>query len=393
VSDAISAQYEEEIRDYLLGRLGREHTTRESLPVSAELPTPPILSWWIFEGRRYRGLEQCLALEFDRVLKQATLLRATYNPHWRFVQAPEGDVDWVATAFVSVTSGSPEYVCKTSKVGLSPEERATLDGWLLWLGQRWAGYVQEVNPPQGAPESVPWKVMEGVPPTFRQLRRWAYVAKRSRWPLLRNVIAETLRCEFEPQLLDALPLPSDHATLFELVCIVRILRALEPAPREIRWLNIDVGQNTIATGLGTVHYQLTIGRSQVLAGSPFDQASAEAVQRFGVSVPGRIDGLFRFKKPWNGFAGILLEAKSGMQGPDAALFQLLCYARVLSRERMGPLLILGVTEADIDAPEDCRVARENLGGADVWSFSSLRNLKYALATWNNLLAKDPLSLC
>jgi hypothetical protein len=239
VSEGFSVQYLKEIRDYLLGRLAREHTTGKLLPVSDELPTPPILSWWIFEGRRYQGLEQCLALELDRVLRQAVRLRATYNPHWRYVQAPEGDVDWVATAFVSAISGSPEYVCKTSKVGLSSEEQGALDGWLLWLGRLWAGYVKEVNPPPGAPQFVPWEVIETAPPALRQLQRWAYVAKRSRWPLLRNVVAETLRCVFEPQVLDAVPLPSDHATLFELVCIVRILQALEPAPTEIRWIDLN----------------------------------------------------------------------------------------------------------------------------------------------------------
>jgi hypothetical protein len=382
VSNGFGIEYQKEIREYLLGRLGREHSKGKIVARSAELPTPPILSWWIFEGRRYRGLEHCLALELDRVFRQALQLRATYNPHWRYVQAPEGDVDWVATAFVSATSGSPEYVCKTSKLGLSPEERESLDGWLIWLGRRWCSYVQEVNPPHGAPNSVPWEMRQDVSPSLRQLQRWAYVAKRSRWPLLRNVVAETLRCEFEPQMLDALPLPSDHPTLFELVCIVRILCALEPYPKEIRWLDLNAGQNTITTGLVTVHFQSTIERSQILAGSPFDQASANAVERFGVRVPERIDGLFRFKKPRNWLSGILLEAKSGSQGPDSALFQLLCYSKALDRAGLGPLLVVGVTEADV--LDDRRSPQEIFAGGDVWAFSSLRNLSHMLVS-NGLL--------
>jgi len=384
MSENVRAHYEQEIRDYLLGRLGKEHTTRKSIPVPADLPIPRILSWWIFEGHHYQGLEHCLALELQRVHRQAIQLGATYNPHWRYVQAPEGDVDWVATAFASAISSFPEYVCKTSKAGLLPEERAALDGWLLWLGQLWASYVQEINPPAGAPQSVPWKSVDAAPPTSRQLQRWAYVAKRSRWPLLRNVIAETLRCLFEPRVLAALPLPSDYSTLFELVCIVRILRVLDPAPTEIRWLDRSVGKNTIVTRLGTVNFQYTVEHSQILAGSPFDQASAEAVKRFGVPVPERIDGLFRFNKPRDGLSGILLEAKSGSQGPDSTLFQLLCYRRALSSTGLTPLLVLGVTETDFDGPVDCGLPEKGLGGSDIWAFSSLRNLEQTIAMWSDL---------
>ena len=63
-----------------------------------------------------------------------------------------------------------------------------------------------------------------APATVDQLRQWAHVTRRSRWPLLRDVVAETLRTVFEPDALDHVPLPTDHATLFELLCLVRIAR-------------------------------------------------------------------------------------------------------------------------------------------------------------------------
>ena len=50
---------------------------------------------WIFEGRRYRGYSRCLALEWNRLAREARYLLATHNPRWRVLDAPEGEVDWL----------------------------------------------------------------------------------------------------------------------------------------------------------------------------------------------------------------------------------------------------------------------------------------------------------
>jgi hypothetical protein len=165
---------------------------------------------------------------------------------------------------------------------------------------------------------------------------------------------------------------------------------LEPAPREIRWIDRDAGQNRIVTGRVTVDFQFNLERRDVLGGLPFDQASAEGVRRFGVRVPQQIDALFRFEKPRNGFSGILLEAKSGSQEPYAALFQLLCYTNALSRGGLGPLLVLGVTETDAKEPQkDYSVPQGKFDGSHYWAFPSLSTLEGTLEKWSKMRTGNP----
>jgi hypothetical protein len=78
------------------------------------------------------------------------------------------------------------------------------------------------------------------------------------------VVAESLRVFLEPELLDQIPLPTRPDMVFELVCIVRVLRELDPQPGAIRWLDLEVGQNTVRTDRVTCHYQLTVPREDVI---------------------------------------------------------------------------------------------------------------------------------
>jgi hypothetical protein len=141
------------------------------------------------------------------------------------------------------TATSRRYICRASAAGLSTEEAGTLEGWRDWIGNRWRSYIKVVDAPTGAPNAVPWPIHDQNDLDDRCLRKWAFVAARSRWPLLRNVVAETLRPLFEPQLVNQLPLPADPATLFELVCVVRILKSLESPQEIVRWLDLEVGKN------------------------------------------------------------------------------------------------------------------------------------------------------
>lgn len=156
------------------------------------------------------------------------------------------------------------------------------------------------------------------------LRRWAHVARRTRWPLLRNIVAASLRCTFDPQALDQLPLPTDTPTRFELVCLVRVLRCLEPRPRSIRWLVWDLG-NEIRTPGTTCRFEHTFPREHVIG--HFDAALGAAIERQHA-----------------GFDGMLIEAKSGAQQFGATLAQLQTYHAVLRKRHGGRWLVWGVIE-------------------------------------------------
>lgn len=253
-------------------------------------------------------------------------------------------MDWLATAHQSFLSGVPEYICRTSRIGLDTDEAQALQGWRDWIAHRWRAYVEELGPPRGISAEAPWSMRSEWTPDIRQIRRWAFTARRSRWPLLRNVVAESLRAVLEEQEVDRLPLPEEHAVLFELVCIVRVLRTLHPEPRAIRWLDRRASRNSIQVGDVSCRYQLPLQRSQVLGTSVFAPETRAAIERQSLRVPKYVDGLFRFREPRNGFVGVLMECKSGAQGPAAAIYQLQAYREALRPKLPGPLLIIGVVE-------------------------------------------------
>ena len=270
---ASTAAYADEIRDYLIGRLAKDRSIGSANPLDRDgILSAPILDWWIFEGKRYRGLKGPLVQEWATVDRQIRRLLASYNPRHRMVDLPEGEVDWLTTALHMATTQRLEFKCRVTHIGLSDDELAALRGWQGWIARRWQSYVQELGEPVG-----------GQPPSFdptpevasvRTLRRWAHTARRSRWPLLRSVIAETLRCLFEAEDIRSLPLPEDPAVLFELVCMVRVLRFLAPRPRAIRWLHAEIGDNTIQVPAITCFFQRNLPRDELLKDGRIRRAPA-----------------------------------------------------------------------------------------------------------------------
>lgn len=358
--------YESEIRDYLVGRLASDRTVGAARGSVASLSTRRLLGWWIFEGKRYGSLRQPLAFEWHTIEHQIQRLMASHSPHWRPLECPEGEVDWLATAHHAATSQQPEYICRTSRLGLSADEAAALAGWCGWIARRWNEHITTLDPLPGAPRCLPWAPAEeeagvGI------LKRWALVSRRSRWPLLRCVISESLRLVLEPDVLDQLPLPSDGPTLFELVCLVRILRVLEPEPRGIRWLDSESTQNTIRVPGVAALFQHAIPREEMLDSLEFDGGLRDAMVRHQVRTPGRMDALLVFDHPRNGFHGILLEAKSGLQDPSATIFQLKCYRAAIRRWLAGRLIIWGIVEhgSQVGQNDDLPVREDG----DLWVFS------------------------
>ena len=92
MTKTLEEEYSDEIRDWLVGRLAKNRRTgiiQTQHP--AMLENSPILSWWIFEGRQYQGLEGPLAANWTIIDHQARRLLSTSNPHWRIVGTPEGN--------------------------------------------------------------------------------------------------------------------------------------------------------------------------------------------------------------------------------------------------------------------------------------------------------------
>jgi len=345
-------RYASEIRAWLLGRLGRPQKTRVAPSQrSTSLRYPPILAWWIFEGKRFDGVDGPLHGNLKQIDRQAQRLLSSYNPSWRKSDSPEGETDWLESFFSSLTTGRPVYVSRATRVGLGDLEREALLGWLEWLRNLWVGYVARVGVADESEPEVPWPERPNRLDIHdeRVLRRWAHNAKRSRWPLLRNVVAESLRAALEPQVLERLPLPSDLATLFEMYCMVRILQHVDPCPRQVRWLDLEFGSNTVQVPGLTYAFQYSLPRELVLSTKEFDDGLREAMVRQGERVHSRIDGWLEFQRedvPWG---GILIEAKSGSQEASAAIYQLKCYRAALSQSSPRPILVLGITEKPADA--------------------------------------------
>jgi len=178
-----------------------------------------------------------------------------------------------------------------------------------------------------------------------ELAQWAHCARRSRWPLLRTIVAESLRCVLEPQVLDALPLPTQESTLFELVCMIHMLRALSPRPTVIRWLQADLKPgNTVELPGMSYRYQYSIERKKMLDTDVFAGPLAAAMDRHGARCPQDVDGWLVFEKPLRGFHGVLVEAKSGEQESSAAIYQLRCYRAALRPTAPGPMIVWGINE-------------------------------------------------
>jgi hypothetical protein len=162
--------------------------------------------------------------------------------------------------------------------------------------------------------------------------------------------------------------------LFELVCLVRVLRTVAPNPTAIRWLVPDAGiNNAIALDGVRCRYQHRFETEHVLATSEYDNALRAAVTRHQLAVHTNLDLLVELSPPRAGFHGIILEAKSGQQSYAAAVAQLKHYRAAIRRERGGRWLVWGVCELEepLSATEAAlkAVMPELQGTDDVWFFS------------------------
>ena len=346
MSDVVALAWAEEIRAYLLGRVQRDRAT-DALPrtVRSSMAPPPIRSWWLFEGKRYALFRGPLRANWGEVCRRALALLRNFNPAWRVADRPEGHVDWARTLARGGDLTTSEFVVQSSRVGINDDERAAIVGWAQWISSEWRRYCirfglyDVLEPVRG----FSLRISDSVA-TDAQLRRWAHTTRRSRWPLMRDVIAETIRVVLEHQDVERVPLPTVRSTLFELLCFVRALKALVPEPTELRWIDPDLGDNRIDVGGVCGSYQWSLGRGNVLASSEFAGHLADALRVFRVGVPDRIDVSFRFSTPRRGIHGIVMEAKSGKQETAATVHQLKAYRSSIPRADHERWLVWGIAE-------------------------------------------------
>lgn len=306
-----------EIRDYLLGRLAAgQQSISLAVPQTQRLSHVPIRRWWIFEGKRYPSIEGTLSSRWVEVIRAARLLERTFNPRLKLSERPDGAIDWGHTLARGPVGPHAEYVLRSSAVGLGEEEHAALRGWMRWIAAEWAPYAARFGLALPAPARQSFEAVASqereAHVTVEQLRRWVHVARRSRWPLLRDLVAETLRAALEPDALDHIPLPIDRPSLFELLCLVRIARRVAPPPDELRWLDLELTGNKLTLAGTTCWYQQALDREAVL-GTPDFEGLAEVAPVFGLRVPQRIDLAFDLDPPRHGINGIIVEANGPRQ--------------------------------------------------------------------------------
>jgi hypothetical protein len=302
------------------------------------------------------------------IVSQAKRLLGTFNPRLRFSDRPDGVVDWGQTLARGLYQVRQEYVMRSSGVGLDEQEYAALWGWITWIAAEWAEYVQHVSIESGGEWPTFADETQG-PFGVDRLRRWANTARRSRWPLLHGIIAESFRPVLEPEELDRIPLPADEPMLFELLCLVRVARCVAPPPRELRWL-MDENENEIKLDGTSIYYQQSLQQDRVLA--TYEAELASALKFFEVSTPKRVDLRFEFEATRAGFDGIIIEAKSGIQRYDDTVAQLRAYRA--ARRPGGRYLIWGVVENPVGSSKTLEDLRGRFAAAnkiaDVWVFSS-----------------------
>ena len=365
--------YAAEIRGYLLGRLSTRRVVGSIGRARRQgLKAAPIRRWWIFEGHRYACLSGSLGDSWEHLARRCLRLMQTFNPRWKLLERPEGLVDWPRTFSGGFQPDRPAYACQGSGVGLTEAERSALQGWAAWIAEEWliwCGAYASGREADASPIRSLGRVTTSEPP----LHRWAHTARRSRWPLLREVVTETLRCSLEPDhLLDRLPLPEEHAVLFELLCLVRCLRCLAHDPVDIAWLSHSMNNNTVRVGEVEAHFQMSIPRVEMLTCPPYagDLASATAVFPFGVHQA--IDLFIPLHPPRGGYDGILIECKSGGQQAAATIEQLTAYRAALRCRGVARCLIWGLLETPKQGaitPEQLVWLRARPAVGDTWVFS------------------------
>ena len=199
---------------------------------------------------------------------------------------------------------------------------------------------------------------------------------------MRNVVAESLRCAFEPVYINRLPLPETESEIFELLCMVRILKAFNSKPSVISWVDTKAGNNECCIPRAVYHYQYNL---KPLHSSEFSDVLSDAVELQKVKIPNFADGYLEFDTRFNGFDGILVEAKSGQNRETGdTVYQLKSLLAAIRKEMDGGrFLSLGIVESSdkdnnlnhyLEFVSDKYAHSEN----DMWCFLKADEIEWAI---------------
>ena len=370
---AIPREWLEEILGYFLGRPSTSEETY-SLPRDIE-PIDHALTWWMFEGKSYVGLDGSLSGNWEVLAQEVARLRAHFNPRLRLVDHPMEPIDWTRTYARSGGATPREFVAQSTGIGISDAEWAALCGWSVWLCQVWAPFAATWNKRDAGHETFLSETEDlrrsGLAPMNEALRlQWLRTALRSRWPLLRNVVAETLKCLEQDETLDKVPLPKGKEQVFELLGMVRLIKVFQPAPPYLHWLTKPSGQ-ALRFAEGTFDCHNSWSREAVVQAAYQDEGLPSAMKQFDLRVHCRPDLLCRFTPAKRGFAGMIVEFKSGKQGFSDALHQLRMYRETRKAQDSGRLILWGMVEQETGISEERRTwLREQVESQeDIWVFT------------------------
>lgn len=375
-------RWREELRGRMLGALfqnRRRHDLQQGR-VGALGARPPIYRWWLFEGTDWGPLEGPLCERWGVLHRKARALLRTHNPRLRVEDRATAEVDWPRT-FSRGPRFDGSVVARASRIGLLGEEAEALRGFLGLVAADWADFVRRwaLSPDihtRTAVAGIRSMGLDPATPLEPRVARWARTATRSRWPLLRALVAPALRGRFEPSEVLRIPLPTDRDSLFELAVLGSVADGLGADWRRIRWFTRrDVaggGSRVVSVGDLRVTWQAGLGRSAVLAAS-LELPLQSLVEAWGVRVHSSADLLFDLRhiegRRWD---FVVVEVKSGDQGPSEALWQLRAYGRTLQAQHPGArVLALGVGERTPALTEDQREfirAQAASSASPAWGF-------------------------
>ncbi len=376
-----AARWRAEVLDRLVGALyGRRR--RELLDSAAPATVrdqPPVYLWWLFEGQDWQALGGPLADRWPELARSVRTLLATHNPRLRETDHPSGDIDWPRTLSRG-PSLDGSAVVRGSQIGLGDGEREALLGWLGLVLQNWATFARDwrITPEHPVQEALHTlsALTAGRPALPPRSAQWVRVATRSRWPLLRELVAQSLRALDEPRAHIALPLPEADDRLFELLVLIRVAEALGADWSHIRWFTQAslgaAGDRHVRFNGFSVVWEHHFTRRAVLDAS-LEPALAEAVEVWQLRVHHKVDLLFDLHSvEASPFRRIVVEVKSGQEDAFKGLWQLRAYGLTLV-EAHPCERVLAICVAEKAPPltpsQRSHVAAQAQGSAQVvWAF-------------------------
>lgn len=372
------------LTDRLLGALYQRRIAQPlSRPATTRLGDRlPIYQWWLFEGREWSAIDGPLGARWAHLHRAVRGLLRTHNPRVREEDRPTGEVDWPRTL-----ARGPRWdgavVVRAGRIGLGDDERDALLGWLGFALAEWRGFATRWS---SAPSTADRAALDALtalaasaaPPIAARRAQWARIATRSRWPLLRELVAPSLRALDEPREIVSLPLPDSDDRLFELVVLALVADALGATWSEVRWFTAralaeDRERHVHIDGLSVI-WQASLDRAASLRAS-LEAELIPVVDDWGLRAHTNLDLLFNVRTIAHvPFDRIAVEVKSGDQSWSDGFWQLRAYGRTL-RERAPGERILALCVAEraptLNAAQQARIAQQAASGAPiVWAFSN-----------------------